>query len=234
MRQPGNYVGNLASFAFTQSSKKATEQLELDFNLTNNGEETGETVTVTLFLTEKCLAPGEDGEEGISTRALNALGFNWKFDAPEFTNSTGVGLWMKHEDYTSSKGETKTGERWSISSRVRTPLGMDRLKRLNQTARAIVGAKPPVPAGKPAVPARSAPPKSAPPPTEDDAPADVWTRDRAWDAWCAACEEQQKGSMPDSAHWKKCIAERAADVKRKESAFTSEDWQHIAGQCPPF
>lgn len=222
LMDPGSYTGKVTGVAVT-TAKSGNDQMEIECQLLNDGKDTGVFVKVYLPLTESALGSWVDNK-------LDELGFNNDYTNPAFdaTVYESVELYCKHDTY-----EQKTKEKWSIGGGPsNAPAPMDRLQRLNAARRARKGTSRPT--GKAAVPARSAPPKSAPPPTEDETPTDVWTRDRAWDAWCATCEETKQGSQPDSAQWKKSIAERAADVKRKESAFTSDDWQHVAGQCPPF
>ncbi len=222
VRPQGRYKGDLEEAVFGFTEGKGTPEVTLRFGITE-GAEPG-SAYVRLYLVPK----GEPKTaEQIALEQLARIGFKGDFTTMEFDTekSAGVELVLKHEEY-----QGKPKEKWSIGGGyMPTQAAPDQARAYNAKWKAMFGAKPSTPPGRPAAPPPASRP--APPPPPPDAPSKpvIATKGDAWKAWCAAFNNE-----PDTAKWAAAVAEVGRDNEMVESQFTAKQWDAVAGMALPF
>lgn len=222
--EPGNYANCNLKEAITSTTKNGHPQMILTFAIAD----TGMTRTVRFMLNND--TKGKDGKTNLerSTESLQGLGFDGNFEEPQFTAAQGVTLYMKLGEY---NGQPQ--EEWNIGRKYEKA-GGNVLANLKSSYRALAGsqprpanAKPPAPAPTP--PARKGPPSTVP---AKDQPLDTSGVTDLQTAWDFATKNNPGLS---ETRWVESIADIAKKTKRKEEAFTVEDWRALALDCSlPF
>lgn len=216
----GNYDGCVLKESVTSMSTNGHPQMLLTFNIPSIGANR----TVRFMLNADKV--GKDGKTNLQRSAdqLQRLGFNGDFENPDFGNevkTTGTTLRMKWGQYNGQPQED-----WSLGF-VQEKAPTNVLSNLNRQYRAVAGAQPRPASAKPPAPTRTPPARTPPAPAPEvnndavDVSA-VVDRDTAFN-----CALSNFADMSDF-QWNAAIVKREKAIKRKEAAFTEDDWKAVA------
>ncbi len=221
---PGNYDDCNLKESVTSTTQKGLPQMVLTFSIGDSGQNRN----VRFMLNND--TRGKDGKTNLerSIEQLQRLGFNGDFENPEFAAATGVTLAMKYGTYNGNQTEE-----WNLGFKHEKAAG-NVLTDLNRSYRALAGSQP-----RPANAKSPAP--STPPARKGPAPSTVPAKEQPLDtsgvtdlqtAWDFATTNNPGLS---ETRWVEGIAAIAKKTKRKEEAFTVEDWRTLALDCSlPF
>lgn len=218
--EPGNYDNCVLKESVTSTTKNGHPQMVITFSIANTG--VNRTVRFMLNSDKK----GKDGKTNIerSVEQLQRLGFNGNFEDPDFSaevKTTGTTLRMKVNEW-----EGKQQEEWSLGFKHEKAAG-NVLTDLNKTYRALAGGQPRPASAKPAAtpPARTPPARTPPPKQAEPDAIDVSTvvdRDTAFSVALSNYADMSDGD------WNEAIVKQEKASKRKEDAFTADDWKRVA------
>lgn len=219
--EAGQYEGNLVS---------------AEFDVTDNGKDR---TTLTFEIQghqKKVYLYWSGGAAEYTAQKMKHLGWNGDIDAPEFSNTEGIELSCKHEEY-----QGKNKERWDVwVPRERKAPDSSAKANIKSLWRAQGGAAAPKPAaGKPGAPPKATAPKSPPkgppkaPPKDETADKDapwVENEDSAWEKWVEAAGDTEI----DQGRWFKVIeaTEKKWGISRSE--FGGAAWAEVAKAAVPI
>lgn len=225
MLAEGNYDNCVLKDAVTTESQGGNPMMVLTFDVGG-----GTTRNVRFMLNDD--NKGKDGKTNLerSGEQLDRHGFNGDFSEPKFNDnlySDGITLRCKHGEYNG-----KPQEEWSLGFDFKYEKAADNsLQALNRNYRARFGAspKPSTPSGK-APPART-PPSRTPPAKKAEPSDDMTDTSGVTDMDTAFKYVMKHNPNLSDDEWQNKVLAQEKKSKRKEDAFTAEDWQAVASDC---
>lgn len=222
MLEEGYYDNCVLKEAVTTTSQSGSPMMVLTFDVGS-----GTTRSVRLMLDDT--KQGKDGKTCMerSGEVLDRIGFDGNFDDPKFSESLyndGISLRCKHSEY-----QGKPKEEWSVGFAYQKA-DSSSLQNLSRNYRARFGSSP-KPAGAANKPAPTRTPPTHTPPAKKVESDDMTDTSGVTDMDTAFKYVMKHNPGLTDDEWQVKVDKQAKKVKRKEDAFTAEDWQAVASDC---